>query len=91
MSEEQLKMSTRDALDYVADLYQIPSLYKMAQSLSDDTLTVQPIQISNYLNGSVMSEKVATRFEAIYGIFITDAIRSGIFRQRPIQSKPSGE
>ncbi len=85
---EQLRMTTKEALEYIADLEQIPSLYAMSKYLSDDKLTVQAIQISNYLNGSVMSEKVANRFEALTGIFITDAVRAGRFRQRPIPSKP---
>lgn len=88
MDDEQLKMTSKAAIEYVARDFAVHSLYAMAKSLSDDELTVQPIQISNYLKGRLMSEKVATRFEAVYGVYIIDAIRPGIFRSKPLPSKP---
>lgn len=79
MSEERLSMTTKEAVKHVAELYDIPSLYALAKSLSDKTLNVQPIQISGYLNGARMSKKVAARFEAVYDIHISDAVRAGTF------------
>ena len=66
-------MTGAEALKYAQDYFGVPSKYAMAKSLSDETLTVQPIQISNYLNGTKMSKKVAQRFEETYGITISDA------------------
>lgn len=80
MFEERLSMTTREAIKYVAELHNIPSMYALAKSLSDENLNVQPIQISRYLDGACMSDKVAARFEAVYDVHISDAIRIGTFR-----------
>lgn len=70
---EDLVMTGKEAIKYAADHFGVPSMYAMAKSLSDDELTVQSIQISNYLQGTKMSKKVAQRFEDTYGIIISDA------------------
>lgn len=77
MSDEP--MTGAEAIKYVTDHFGIPSLYALAKALSDDTLTVQPIQISNYLNGSQMSPKVAQRFFETYGVVIKDIYNPGVF------------
>ena len=74
-------MSGADAIRHAADIYGVPSMYAMAKALSDEDLTVQTIQIKNYLTGTRMSKKVADRFEAVYDIHITDAYESNAMRQ----------
>lgn len=76
-------MTTREAIEYVADFYGVQSMYAMAKALSSDTLVVQTIQISNYLEGTKMSQKVAERFEEVYDIYVTDARRVGTFNNKP--------
>lgn len=71
--DEDLELTAKEAIKYAADYFGVPSKYAMAQQLSDEVLTVQPIQITNYLKGTKMSRKVADRFFATYGIVITDA------------------
>lgn len=70
MTEEV--MTTKEAIKYVAEHFGVPSRYALAQALSDEELKVQPIQISNYLNGTRMSKKVAVRFQEVYGVVISD-------------------
>lgn len=70
---DTLVMTGAEAIKYVADYFGVPSKYALAKSLSDEKLTVQPIQISNYINGTRMSKKVADRFNDTYGIIISDA------------------
>lgn len=71
--DDTLVMTGIEAIKYVADYFGVPSKYALAKSLSDEDLTVQPIQISNYLKGTQMSKKVAERFNETYGIIISDA------------------
>lgn len=68
-----LSMTGAEAIKYVQDHFGVPSRYALAKSLSGDGLTVQPIQITNYINGTQMSKKVAERFNEVYGVIITDA------------------
>ena len=74
-------LDTAEAIKYVVEHFGITSMYQLAKSLSDETLKVQPIQISNYLNGTRMSQKVADRFFETYGIVIGDAHAPGVFQQ----------
>lgn len=73
--EDVLELTAIEAIKWVTEHHSIPSAYALAQSLSDDQLTVQPIQIANYLNGRKMSDKVANRFYDTYGIRITDVYK----------------
>lgn len=81
MSEESLAMTGAEAIRYVADVFNVPSMYAMARDLSDETLNVQPIQIKNYLTGTRMSKKVADRFKELYDVIITDAFDPSGFRK----------
>lgn len=72
MSNE-LVMTGKEAIKYIADHFGVPSKYALAKSLSDEKLNVQVIQITNYLNGTRMSKKVADRFNETYGVIISDA------------------
>lgn len=74
-------MTTIEAIKYVVEHFGVPSMYAMAKALSDDTLKVQPIQISNYLDGRKMTQKVADRFFETYGVVINDAYNPGVFRR----------
>jgi hypothetical protein len=69
-------MTAKEALAYAAEHFGVPSAYAMAKSLSDEKMTVQPIQISHYLKGKKMSRRVADRFNEVYGIIITDVHES---------------
>lgn len=80
MSDE-MTMSTKEAIKYVVDCFGIHSMYALAKSLSDDNLTVQPVQISNYLKGKKMTQKVANRFFDTYGVVINDAFTPGMFKR----------
>lgn len=73
MNDEALSMTGQQAIAYVAEYMSVPSMYALAKSLSGDGLTVQPIQIKNYIEGTRMSKKVADRFHEVYDIVITDA------------------
>jgi len=70
--EEALVMTGVEAIKYVADHFGVPSKYALAKALSGDGLTVQPIQITNYLAGTRMSKKVADRFYEVYDVTISD-------------------
>lgn len=77
-------MTAYDAIMKVCEEFNIPSKYALAKNLSDDTLTVQPIQISNYVHRDPkkrrkMSKAVAKRFLDTYGIYITDQHDPGSF------------
>ena len=48
------------------------SNYKLAMMLSDEFVTVQRIQLSNYLKGTKMHRDVAQQFYIIFNINITD-------------------
>ena len=62
-----------DAIKFVTEEFGIKSRYELAQSLTDENLKVQIIQISNYMSGKhKMSKKVAQRFHDVYGITISD-------------------
>lgn len=68
-----MELETQKALLYVLQNTDCKSMYSIAKALSDDELKVQTIQVSNYLKGkNGMSEKVALRFEEVFGITITD-------------------
>ncbi len=69
---DTLRMTAKEAIEYVADHYNVPSMYALAKSLSDEKLTVQPIQISNYIRGRKMKKAIADRFREVYDIEITD-------------------
>ena len=66
-------MTGKQAILYVIESFGVTSRKALADSLSGDGLTVQPIQINNYLDGTKMSQKVADRFLLCYGITISDA------------------
>lgn len=75
-------MTAVEALKYASKHFGVPSYYAMSKALSDEELTVQPIQISNYAKGKRrMSEKVAQRFFDTFGIVISDAYRPGTFQR----------
>lgn len=74
-------MSTVEAIDYVVDYFGIRSMYELAKSLSDENLTVQAIQISNYKKGKRMKQQVADRFFETYGVIINDAYTPGAFQK----------
>lgn len=65
-------MPTVEAIQYVLDYFEISTKQKLAEILSNEMLTVQPIQITNYCNGRKMSAKVAARFEELFDLEITD-------------------
>lgn len=73
MIDEDIALTGKEAIKYAAEHFGVRSRYAMSKALSDDELTVQPIQLSNYLKGRRMSKKVAQRFFETYGIRITDA------------------
>ena len=77
----ELAMTGKEALEYIASSFNIPSLYAMSKALSDDTLQVQPIQLSNYRKGKRMSERVAERIYNTFDIVVTDAYRPGTWRR----------
>jgi hypothetical protein len=79
MSDEP--MTAKEAIKYIAKEFNVPSRYAMSKQLSDEELTVQPIQISNYMNGTKMSEKVAKRFNEVYGVLISDIHYPSDFRR----------
>lgn len=66
-------MTGIEAIKYVVDYFGVTSKSDIARALSGDGLEVQPIQISNYLKGTQMSQKVADRFLSVYGIVVKDA------------------
>ncbi len=66
------KLTAKEAIEYVLEIYNIPSKYRLAKNLSDDVLTVQPIQISHYLKGKKMSKKVARRFFDTFEIIVIE-------------------
>lgn len=80
----QEAMTAYEAIHKVCEEYGIPSKYALAKNLSDEELTVQPIQISNYVHKDPkkrrkMSKAVAKRFLDTYGIYITDQHDTGTF------------
>ncbi len=75
---EDVAMPAKEAIIKVCSDLNIPSKYRLAQLLSDETLKVQPIQIYNYLvKDRKMSKKVADRFTSVFGIVITDVHERG--------------
>ncbi len=74
-------MTAQEAIEYVAAVHNISSMYEMSKQLSDDKLTVQPIQISNYMNGGKMSRQVADRFFEVYEVIISDVHQPGVFQK----------
>lgn len=67
-------MTTKLAVMTVVAEHEIRSLYQLASMLSNEEIKVQPIQISNYLNGTRMSGRVARRFFELFNIHIEDAV-----------------
>lgn len=65
-------MGTKEAIEYVMEFYNISSFYRLSKLLSDNSLTVQPIQLSRYMKGAKMSRVVAFRFFVVFEIVITD-------------------
>jgi hypothetical protein len=77
-----MELTGKQAIKFVSDHFGVHSYYALAKALSDDDLTVQPIQISNYYTkDKQMSKKVAERFELVYGITITDVYDPGAIRK----------
>lgn len=74
-------MTAQEAIEYVAAVHNIPSMYEMSKQLSDEKLTVQPIQIANYLKGGKMSKQVAERFFEVYEVIISDVHNPGVFKK----------
>ena len=66
-------MTGKQAILYAIEHFGVTSKKALAESLSGDGLMVQPIQITNYLDGTKMSQRVADRFLFVYGITISDA------------------
>lgn len=81
MSDEEdvISMTAIEAIKHVTEYHEIPSLYALSKALSDEALTIQPIQLKGYLNGAKMSAKTAKRFFDVYGIHISDIHSRGIF------------
>lgn len=83
---EQNAMTAVEAIKKVSEEHNITSKYRLAKELSDEKLTVQPIQISNYVHPDPkkrrkMSKAVADRFFEVYGIYITDQHDPGTLRK----------
>jgi hypothetical protein len=72
-------MTTQEALSYIAEYFNVTSLYALSKALSDSELNVQPIQLSKYKKGHKMSKKVAQRFFDVYGVIINDFHDRGVF------------
>lgn len=81
-------MTTKEAIAYVAEYFGLKSYYALSKALSDETLTVQPIQISNYAKGGKMSKKVADRFFETFGIVISDAYKPGALENVDFETTP---
>jgi len=77
-SMEEDVMTGVEAIKHIADFYEVTSLYELAKSLSSKQTNVQPIQISNYKKGKLMTKKVAERFFDVYGIIISDVFVPGV-------------
>ena len=76
---EDVVLTSKQAIRYIAESYGVKSYYAMSKALSDETLKVQPIQISNYHKGvSRMSQKVADRVEATFDVKISDVYSGGL-------------
>lgn len=83
---EQVAMTALEAIKKVSEDFEIKSKYRLAKYLSDDELTVQPIQISNYTHidpkkRRKMSVAVAKRFYDVFGIYITDQHEPGTLQK----------
>lgn len=77
MSNKDIKLSSKLAVEYVIKEYGYTSYYSIAKALSHSGVNVQTIQITNYIKGiHVMSERVAEQFLYTFDIFITDAYHS---------------
>lgn len=72
MMDDEMTMTGKEAITFVAEHFGVPSRYALAKALSGDGLNVQAIQITNYLTGTRMSKRVAERFNEVYGIVISD-------------------
>ena len=72
-----IRLSSKEAMQYIMRELGYTSLYSIAKELTDNDITVQPIQISNYLKGKhVMSSKVAFQVYNTFDIEITDVHNS---------------
>lgn len=70
-SEEPMRLTA--AIDHIAEYFGVRSFYAMAKALSDETMTVQPTQISKFHKGQTkVSKKVAQRFHDTYGVRIDE-------------------
>ena len=73
-------MTANEAILYAVEYFGLKSYYAISKALSDEELTVQPIQISKYCKGYKMSPKVAKRFFDTFGIIISDPFDRSKFR-----------
>lgn len=73
-------MTSREAIFYIVEYFGLKSYYSIARALSDDELTVQPIQVSSYCKGRKMSPKVAKRVFDTFGIIISDPFDRAKFK-----------
>lgn len=73
-------MTSKEAISYISEYFGIKSYYAIAKALSDEELTVQPIQISNYCKTTKMSKKVAQRVFDTFGIIVSDTFDKSKFR-----------
>lgn len=73
-------MTAKEAILYVVEYFGLKSYYAIAKALSDEELTVQPIQISKYCKGYKMSKKVAQRFFNTFGVIISDPFDMSMFK-----------
>ena len=76
-----LFMTVKEALQHLHDEHKLKSLYSIAKALSGDGVTVQPVQIRNYIRGGSMRAKTAERFLSVFNIYITDAARCREFEE----------
>ena len=77
MEKKELMLDSQAAVQYVMDNSIYTSYYSIAKVLTEDRLSVQPIQISNYHKGKrAMSDKVSQQFKEVFGIEIADSHRS---------------
>jgi hypothetical protein len=74
-----IELNTEQAINHIVRHHKGTSLYKIAKSLSNDKVKLQPIQIEHYRNGGRMRKDVAQRFLEVYDIVITDIFLPGVF------------
>lgn len=64
-------MNTTEAVEYVLDLCEDLTKYRMAKDLEMASAT----SVNQWLRGTKMSEETAAKFESLYGVKIDDAVR----------------